>query len=156
MAKKGLDNSMKNDVTVLMGDLTKMPFRLDDQNRVHYSLLLNQPDTKQSIDLNERIGQRLTLTHTGIIHCSFCGKVTKKSFQGFSRGAYENVEVGGKTGSLSGLNPKGRYDWFIGYAQLGDKKLAFASLCINEAYWYVKSSYIARKAVEHFFKLDQT
>ena len=80
----------------------------------------------------------------------------QKSFKGFSRGTYEDVEVGGKTGSLSGLKPKGRYDWFIGYAQLGDKKLAFASLCINEAYWYVKSSYIARKAVEHFFKLDQT
>ena len=79
----------------------------------------------------------------------------QKSFQGFSQGNYGDVEVGGKTGSLSGLRPKGKYDWFVGYAQRGDKKLAFASLCINEAYWYVKSSYIARKAVEHFFEPDR-
>jgi beta-lactamase class D len=43
------------------------------------------------------------------------------------------------------------YDWFIGYAQRGEQKLAFAALCINQAYWYVKSSYIARKAIENFF-----
>ena len=79
----------------------------------------------------------------------------QKSVQGFSQGNYGDVEVGGKTGSLSGLRPKGKYDWFVGYAQRGDKKLAFASLCINEAYWYVKSSYIARKAVEHFFEPDR-
>jgi cell division protein FtsI/penicillin-binding protein 2 len=79
----------------------------------------------------------------------------QKSFKGFAKGAYKDVRVGGKTGSLSGLKPKGKYDWFIGYAQKGDKKLAFASLCINEAYWYVKASYVARKAVESYFEPKQ-
>ena len=55
----------------------------------------------------------------------------KSSFKNFFRGNYSEVHVGGKTGTLTGLDPPGRYDWFVGYAHRGQKKLAFASLCIN-------------------------
>ncbi len=80
----------------------------------------------------------------------------QQSFKGFSRGHFKDVVVGGKTGSLTGSNPSGKYDWFVGYASRGDRKIAFAALCINEAYWYVKSSYIARKAVENYFSPKRT
>ncbi len=78
----------------------------------------------------------------------------KSSFKNFFRGDYSEVRVGGKTGTLTGLNPPGRYDWFVGYAHRGEKKLAFASLCINREYWHVKSAYVARKAIEHYFSVD--
>jgi cell division protein FtsI/penicillin-binding protein 2 len=80
----------------------------------------------------------------------------QQSFKGFARGRFKDVEVGGKTGSLSGSRPQGMYDWFVGYARRGEKKIAFAALCINETYWYVKSSQIARKAIENFFLPDQS
>ena len=63
----------------------------------------------------------------------------KKSFNNFFTGKMSNVEVGGKTGTLSGTNPTGKYDWFVGYAQRNSRKLAYAVLCINEEKWYVKS-----------------
>ncbi|MBO68180.1 MAG: hypothetical protein CL398_07695 [Acidiferrobacteraceae bacterium] len=75
----------------------------------------------------------------------------RQSFLGFERNDFQGVSVGGKTGSLSGKNPEGRYDWFVGYAHRGEQKIAFAALCINKDYWYVKSSQIARKALENFF-----
>ena len=78
----------------------------------------------------------------------------KSSFKNFFRGKYSEVHVGGKTGTLTGLDPPGRYDWFVGYAHRGQKKLAFASLCINREYWHVKSAYVARKAIEHYFSID--
>ena len=78
----------------------------------------------------------------------------KSSFKNFFRGNYSEVHVGGKTGTLTGLDPPGRYDWFVGYAHRGQKKLAFASLCINREYWHVKSAYVARKAIEHYFSID--
>ncbi len=62
-----------------------------------------------------------------------------------------NVEVGGKTGTLNGTDPAGTYDWFVGYAHRNDRKLAFAALCINKEKWHVKSAYVARKAIEHYF-----
>ena len=73
------------------------------------------------------------------------------SFKKFARNDMRAVDVGGKTGSLTGENPRGRYDWFVGYAQKDGRKLAFAAMCINEEFWYVKSAYVARKAIEHFF-----
>ena len=74
------------------------------------------------------------------------------TFRGFAKGPYKEIEVGGKTGSLTGNSPKGRYDWFVGYAQMGDRKIAIASLTVHEKLWRVKSSYLARRAIEHYFK----
>lgn len=34
-----------------------------------------------------------------------------------SRKVFDDLKIGGKTGSLDGQNPKGRYDWFMGFAQ---------------------------------------
>ena len=75
----------------------------------------------------------------------------RKHFRNFFRGNLSDVRVGGKTGTLYGTNPKGMYDWFVGYAQRGDRKLAYAALCINQEKWRVKSAHVARKAIEHYF-----
>ena len=72
----------------------------------------------------------------------------RKSFSKFFKGRFKDVVVGGKTGSLTGSSPAGRYDWFVGYAALGERKIGFASLTINKEYWTVKSSYVARRFIE--------
>jgi cell division protein FtsI/penicillin-binding protein 2 len=74
-----------------------------------------------------------------------------KSFREFFRGPFENLDVGGKTGSLTGRMPAGKYDWFVGYAIDGDKRISYASLTINKEYWTVKSHYVARKFIETAF-----
>jgi len=75
----------------------------------------------------------------------------RNAFKKFYRGPLTDIEVGGKTGSLTGWSPRGRYDWFVGYARLGQRKLAFAALTINKKYWTVKSSFVARKMIEEYF-----
>ena len=74
----------------------------------------------------------------------------RRQFRGFSK-RFKNVEVGGKTGSLTGFHPKGKYDWFVGYATDGERKIAYAVLCINKEYWYVKSAHLARRLIENYF-----
>jgi cell division protein FtsI/penicillin-binding protein 2 len=74
------------------------------------------------------------------------------SFRGFKRSAYGDIDVGGKTGSLTGNDPAGRYDWFVGYGVAGEHRLALASLIISKEYWKVKSTVLARKAIEVFFR----
>ncbi len=76
----------------------------------------------------------------------------RKPFRGFHRGDYADVVVGGKTGSLTGNDPQGRYDWFVGFAERGERRLAFAALCINKEKWYVKSGRLARELVEFHFQ----
>ena len=76
----------------------------------------------------------------------------QKTFRGFSRSECALIDVGGKTGTLTGFNPLGKYDWFIGYAEYGGQKIAYASLTIHKDIWRVKSSQIAREAIEAYFK----
>lgn len=65
----------------MIGNLRKMVSELDsDSQQVSYNL----PVGDDLLPLNQFIGKSLTLTHTGNINCSNCGKKTKKSFsQGF-------------------------------------------------------------------------
>ncbi|UGA53670.1 DUF2797 domain-containing protein [Vibrio sp. VB16] len=56
------------------GTLSKMRANLGDA--VFYRL----PVGDSEVDLNPYIGQAITLTHTGNIFCSSCGKKTKKSY----------------------------------------------------------------------------
>ncbi|MBU2882602.1 DUF2797 domain-containing protein [Psychrosphaera sp. B3R10] len=61
----------------MLGHLKKMRASLDTQtNQVTYLL----PVGDEELPLNDFIGKSLTLTHTGNINCSSCGKKTKKSF----------------------------------------------------------------------------
>ncbi len=77
---------------------------------------------------------------------------SRKSFKGFFKKELAFVDVGGKTGSLTGDSPKGKYDWFVGYGSMGTRKVAIAALTIHEKYWTVKSSYLARRILEDYFK----
>ena len=74
------------------------------------------------------------------------------SFSDISRyKVYKDMEIGGKTGSLTGLSPKGRHDWFVGFAEKNGRKIAYASLIVNVDKWYVRSAYVARQFIYHYF-----
>ena len=77
---------------------------------------------------------------------------SRKSFRGFFKGSLKGLDVGGKTGSLTGMDPPGKYDWFVGYADGGPHRIAVAALTIHNKQWRVKSSYVARKAFESYFQ----
>ena len=64
----------------MLGTLKKMRSNVSADRNIQYSL----PVGDELLPLNDLIGKRLTLTHTGNIHCQNCGKKTKKSFsQGY-------------------------------------------------------------------------
>jgi cell division protein FtsI/penicillin-binding protein 2 len=78
---------------------------------------------------------------------------SRGAFKGFSKSrAFHELDVGGKTGSLTGLDPAGKYDWFVGFANDGERKIAIAALTVNKKAWRVKSSFLARRAIETYFK----
>ena len=65
---------------------------------------------------------------------------------------FKEVEMGGKTGHFSGMNPKGRTDWFIGYATDQDQKIAIAAITVNIRKWTVKSSALGEMMIRKYFK----
>lgn len=59
---------------------------------------------------------------------------------------FERLDMGGKTGSLTGHNPPGRYEWFIGYARRKDhpdQGIAVAVMMINRTYLAVHATEMA-------------
>ncbi len=86
----------------------------------------------------------------------------RKSFRRFSRKLKGKLEMGGKTGSLTGGVPFGKRDWFIMYALPKDENnveevghgVSIAVMLVNKKRWYVKAAYLARKITEYYFRRE--
>jgi len=55
----------------------------------------------------------------------------------------QGVAVAGKTGSLNGHDPDGRYEWFIGVAPADDPRIAVATLAVQGDLYWMSASQIA-------------
>lgn len=78
---------------------------------------------------------------------------SRKTFRNLVRDKkFKEVEMGGKTGHFSGMNPKGRTDWFVGYATDQDQKIAIAAITVNIRKWTVKSSALGEMMIRKYFK----
>jgi len=64
------------------------------------------------------------------------------------------VQVAGKTGSLSGKNPGGRYEWFIGAAPAAEPRIAVAVLLVQGELWWRNASQIAAEVLRVVFCTD--
>ena len=77
----------------------------------------------------------------------------KKSFSSHRRyKAFKGAEFGGKTGSLSGHDPEGRYGWFAGYGERNGKQIAYASLVVYKEKWVVRAARVAFEVLNYVFK----
>lgn len=78
---------------------------------------------------------------------------SRKSFRYLTRNKrFKELIVGGKTGSLTGTNPRGKTDWFVGYGMNENQKIAVAAVTVNVKYWTVKSSYLAQAMLQNHFR----
>lgn len=78
---------------------------------------------------------------------------SRKTFRGLVKDRrFRELTMGGKTGHLTGDNPRGRVDWFVGYASDGQRRIALAALTVNKEYWTVKSSYLGQTLFRKYFE----
>ena len=80
--------------------------------------------------------------------------------RGTARGAFHrangrpllgSVQVAGKTGSLSGSQPAGRYEWFIGVAPADEPRIAVAVLLLQGHLWWRNAAQIAAEVLRVVF-----
>ncbi len=75
-----------------------------------------------------------------------------KIFHRYGKNLVKKMAVSGKTGSLSGVNPPGQYDWFVGFAPADQPQIAFAAMIINHDRWRVRGAFVAQEALKTFFR----
>ncbi len=118
----------------------------DETGRIAYEfephVFSHTIDEKTAEELKVMLNRTIT---SGTSRSSFSG--VKKS------NSLSNLYIGGKTGTLEGWDPKGRYDWFVGFAENGQQKIAVSALCIHGEYRGMKASKVARLAFESYFKI---
>ncbi|GAB4364510.1 MAG: hypothetical protein Kow00128_06240 [Deltaproteobacteria bacterium] len=62
-----------------------------------------------------------------------------------------DMEVAGKTGSVSGWSPRMRFEWFAGIAPVDGPMLSVAALVVNNGRWRIKGSYVGKEAFNSYF-----
>ncbi len=87
-----------------------------------------------------------------MMHRTIVMGTSRRAFRNVSStGALNEVYIAGKTGTLNGWSPPGRYDWFVGFGQRDGVKIAVSALCIHGSRRGVKASQVARAAFEAYF-----
>lgn len=61
------------------------------------------------------------------------------------------IEVAGKTGNLTGEDPYGRYEWFLGLAPAEDPTIAVVVLQLQSNLWWARSSELASDILRRVF-----
>jgi peptidoglycan glycosyltransferase len=80
---------------------------------------------------------------------------SRKSFRELKKDKiFDELFVGGKTGSLTGTSPRGKNDWFVGFAIRGKQRIAISAITVNKEHWTVKSSFLAQTMIKKFFKME--
>jgi penicillin-binding protein A len=61
-----------------------------------------------------------------------------------------DIQVAGKTGTLTQSQPYRAYNWWVGYAPADKPTIAVAALVVNDPLWRIKASYTAREALRYY------
>jgi cell division protein FtsI/penicillin-binding protein 2 len=75
-----------------------------------------------------------------------------RTFQRYGKDLLKKVTISGKTGSLSGNNPPGLYDWFVGFAPAEDPQIAFSAMVVNSQGYKLRGAFVAQEALKVFFR----
>lgn len=106
-----------------------------------------------STDLSSVISESSSEKVKEMMEQTVLNGTSRKSFKKLVRDKkFREIEMGGKTGHFSGTKPRGRNDWFIGYASDGEKKIAIAAITVNVKQWTIKSSAIGETMFREYFK----
>jgi cell division protein FtsI/penicillin-binding protein 2 len=75
----------------------------------------------------------------------------RRAFHPRGRPLVPGVRVAGKTGSLSGKAPDGRYEWFIGVAPADKPRIAVAVVVVQGTVWHRTASQVSAEVFRTLF-----
>jgi len=86
-----------------------------------------------------------------MIATTVSGTARRAFHAAYGRPILREMSVAGKTGSLSGTTPPGRYEWFIGLAPADRPKVAIAVLVVQQKRWHTTGSQIGAQILNAIF-----
>jgi cell division protein FtsI/penicillin-binding protein 2 len=114
----------------------------------------------QTIWENTALEKRVLLPETTkemreMMEMTVDGGTARKSFGKMNTGYKNALQMGGKTGSITGGKPFGKRDWFAAYAIPRDieqgKGISISVMNVNVKRWHVKSTMLAKNIIEYYY-----
>jgi membrane peptidoglycan carboxypeptidase len=79
---------------------------------------------------------------------------TARRYFGHRRDFPKDIQVAGKTGTLSNKDPYLGFTWFVGFGQRqGSKSAAVAGLACNTPKWWIKGHYAASEGLRKYYEV---
>lgn len=76
---------------------------------------------------------------------------SRSAFYSRSKPYLPRISVAAKTGTLTGDNPRGRTNWFVGTAPVENPKIAIAVVVVDSRDYY-SASRLGRMVLQEYFK----
>ena len=80
----------------------------------------------------------------------------RRSFRKMNNNYRDALDIGGKTGSITGGTPFGKRDWFAAFAIPREKNkgkgISISVMNVNVKKWHIKSSMLAKNIIEYYYK----
>lgn len=135
---------------VANGGILKYPIVIKSLESIADKKIIFPPLKKDEVVLTPRTSEDLRV----LFQSTITEGTARASFKR-SRYLLEKLEIGGKTGSLTGGEPYGKRDWFVSYAKSledkNDKGISICVMIVNKKRWYVKSSLLAKNIMEYYY-----
>jgi len=129
--------------------LMMQPYLVDTVEDSNGKVLYRTVPAPLARSVDKRVAQQLARMMEKTVTAGTSAKV----FSRYAPKLQNEVGVAGKTGSLTGQNPPGMYEWFVGFAPIEEPKIAVASLVVNRKLWQIKGTYVAQAVMKEFFGL---
>ncbi len=135
--------------SVANNGIMKVPYIVENAKDEHGKVIFQSEPIIAAVTMSPQAVEKLK----ELMEATITSGTSRKSFRTLVKDKkLQELVLGGKTGSLTGDNPKGKVDWFVGYAINDKQKIAVAALTVNVEHWVVKSSYMAQSLLRGHFK----
>ena len=135
---------------VANGGVFRYPIVIKNLEGISDRKVIYPPLKKDEVVLTPRTAEDMRTLFMG----SVSNGTARSSFRR-SKYLLEKLEIGGKTGSLTGGEPYGKRDWFVSYAKSledkNDKGISICVMIVNQKKWYIKSPLLAKNIMEFYY-----
>ena len=102
---------------------------------------------RERVVLSEQLADQLR----GLLEETTERGTARRAFRPRGRPLLPGITVAGKTGSLNGTNPPGRYEWFAGVAPANAPRIAVATVTVQGPRWWTSGSQLAAQVFRAAF-----
>ncbi|MBO9666725.1 MAG: penicillin-binding protein [Bdellovibrio sp.] len=158
MAEAASGYNKTNRMSPVQGAMIAASVANDGKVVVPYLVNSLQDETGKAVYQGHTMNKGLTMSKESAVKVrelmeqTVIAGTSRRSFRPITKDRkFREIEMGGKTGHLTGDNPKGRVDWFVGYALEENRKIAVAAITVNKKFWTVKSAHLGQSMFRKYF-----